>query len=67
MIYRVKVAADGSIIGYKPISSTAADEVDKVPLPDLLNQQALSRDNNQSTTEFKVLFTKQGFVEVEPW
>ncbi|ABG49787.1 conserved hypothetical protein [Trichodesmium erythraeum IMS101] len=67
LIYRVKVAADGSIIGYKPISSTAADEVDKVPLPDLLNQQALSRDNNQSTTEFKVLFTKQGFVEVEPW
>ena len=67
LIYRVKVTADGTIIGYKPINSTAADEVNKVPLPDLLNQQAVSGDQNQPTTEFRVLFTKQGLVEVEPW
>ena len=67
LIYRVKVTANGSIIGYKPINSAAADDADKVPLPDLLNQQAISGDNNQFITEFRVLFTKQGFVEIEPW
>jgi len=67
LIYRVKVTANGSIIGYKPINSAAADEADKVPLSDLLKQQAVSGGNNQLMTEFKVLFTKQGFVEIEPW
>ncbi|MDJ0518470.1 MAG: DUF4335 domain-containing protein [Trichodesmium sp. MO_231.B1] len=67
LIYRVTVAADGSIIGYKPINPAAADEVDKTSLPDLLNQQAVAGDNSQSTAEFKVLFTEKGFLEVEPW
>ncbi len=67
LIYRVTVAADGSIIGYKPINPAAADEVDKTPLPDLLNRQAVGGDNSQSTAEFKVLFTEKGFLEVEPW
>ncbi len=67
LIYRVTVAADGSIIGYKPINPAAADEVDKIPLPDLLNQQVVSGDNNQSTAEFRVLFTQQGLLEVTPW
>ncbi|MGD1700485.1 DUF4335 domain-containing protein [Dapis sp. BLCC M229] len=67
LIYRVTVAADGSIIGYKPINPAAADEVDKTPLPNLLNQQAVAGDNSQSTAEFKVLFSEQGFLEVEPW
>ncbi len=67
LIYRVTVAADGSIIGYKPINPAAADEVDKTPLPDLLNQQVVSGDNNQSTAEFRVLFTRQGLLEVKPW
>lgn len=67
LIYRVTVAADGSIIGYKPINSAAADEVDKTPLPDLLNQKTVVGDNNQSTAEFKVFFSQQGFLEVEPW
>ncbi len=67
LIYRVTVAADGSIIGYKPINPAAADEVDKTPLPNLLNRQAVAGDNSQSTAEFKVLFSEQGFLEVEPW
>ncbi|MGD1805109.1 DUF4335 domain-containing protein [Dapis sp. BLCC M126] len=67
LIYRVTVAADGSIIGYKPINPAAADEVDKTPLPDLLNRQIVAGDNSQSTAEFKVLFSEQGFLEVEPW
>ncbi|MGB3509928.1 MAG: DUF4335 domain-containing protein [Microcoleaceae cyanobacterium] len=67
LIYRVTVASDGSIIGYKPISPEAADEVDKTPLPDLLNRQAVSEDNNQSITEFKVLFQENGILKVEPW
>jgi len=67
LVYRVTVAADGSIIGYKPINPAAADEVYKTPLPDILDQQALNGDNNQSTAEFRVLFTRQGLLEVQPW
>ncbi|NET15649.1 MAG: hypothetical protein F6K08_23860 [Okeania sp. SIO1H6] len=67
LIYRVTVASDGSIIGYKPINPAAADEVDKIPLPDLLNKQALGEENNQSIVEFKVLFQENGLLEVEPW
>ncbi|NEQ41361.1 MAG: DUF4335 domain-containing protein [Okeania sp. SIO3I5] len=67
LMYRVTVAADGSIIGYKPISPAAADDVDKTPLPNLLDQEAVNGDDNQSTAEFRVLFTKQGSLEVEPW
>ncbi len=67
LIYRVTVASDGSIIGYKPIDPTAADEVNKTPLPDLLNQQAADGEIGQPTAEFKVFFTANGFLEVEPW
>ncbi len=67
IIYRVTVTSDGSIIGYKPINPEAADGVDKTPLPDLLNRQAVGEDNNQSVAEFKVLFQNNGLLEVEPW
>lgn len=67
LVYRVTVASDGSIIGYKPINPAAADEVDKTPLPDLLDKQASGEENNQSIVEFKVLFQENGLLEVEPW
>lgn len=67
LVYRVTVASDGSIIGYKPINPAAADEVDKTSLPDLLDKQASGEENNQSIVEFKVLFQENGTLEIEPW
>lgn len=67
LIYRVTVTSDGSIIGYQPINPEAADQLDKTPLPDLLNRQAVDGDNNQSIAEFKLLFRENGLLELEPW
>ncbi|MEB3339765.1 DUF4335 domain-containing protein [Okeania sp.] len=67
LVYSVTMTGDGYITGYKPINPAAADGVDKTPLPDLLNQKAVGRGNSQSTAKFKVFFSAQGFLEVEPW
>lgn len=66
LTYRVTVASDGSIIGYKPISPADANGADKTPLPDLQDEKASGEENNQSIVEFKVLFQENGTLEIEP-
>lgn len=68
LVYRVGVAENGDILGFKPIDDTALTSVRETPLLDLLYVPV---DSELPTTEpigqFQVTFTPEGEVEVEPW
>jgi hypothetical protein len=65
--YRVAVAEDGDILGYKYQDSAALEAVDNTPLPDLAFQPT---DDTapipEAVAQFLIRFTPDGEVEVEP-
>jgi Domain of unknown function (DUF4335) len=68
LVYRVGVAADGKIIGYKAVNKGANEGVGKTPLPNLLYSPAVSGSvNKEPIAQFRVVFNKQGVLEVSPW
>ncbi|MFH7027792.1 MAG: DUF4335 domain-containing protein [Heteroscytonema crispum UTEX LB 1556] len=68
MVYRVGVAADGAIVGYKTVNSEANKAVDKTPLPNLLyNPANRGPITNEPIAQFRVVFTRQGILQVSPW
>ncbi|CCH66297.1 FOG: WD40 repeat [Richelia intracellularis HH01] len=68
LIYRVGVAADGAIIGYKAINKEANKNIGITPLPQLLyiptNQKFI---NNEPIAQFRIVFRKSQVLEVSPW
>lgn len=66
--YRVGVAKDGAIVGYKAANAAALAEAKQTPLPTLLY---LPAGGSQPTTDpiaqYKVVFTAAGVVAVSPW
>jgi hypothetical protein len=66
LVYRLGVAADGSIIGYKAVNQKASDAIEKTPLPKLLYNPA-NRIENEPIAQFKVVFTQKGILEISPW
>jgi len=68
LTYRVVVAADGALVGYKSVSATANDYIERTPLPDLLkNPAANPTTTQQAIAQFKVVFTENGELQVNPW
>ncbi|ARV60898.1 hypothetical protein BZZ01_21800 [Nostocales cyanobacterium HT-58-2] len=68
LVFRVGVAADGSIIGYKAVNKGTNDAVEQTPLPSLLyNPAARGPITNEAIAQFKVVFTRKGVLEVSPW
>jgi hypothetical protein len=68
VVYRVGVAADGAIIGYKAVNKGANDVVDKTPLPTLLyNPATRATVANEALAQYRIVFRKQGVLEVSPW
>jgi Domain of unknown function (DUF4335) len=68
VIYRVGVAADGAIIGYKPVNKGANEIVDKTPLPNLLyNPATRGPITKEPIGQFRVVFTTEGVLQVSPW
>ncbi|MBD2691361.1 DUF4335 domain-containing protein [Anabaena catenula] len=67
LIYRLGVAADGSIIGYKAVNKASNNTVDKTPLPNLLYNPANRRIANEPIAQFRVVFNRKGILEVSPW
>jgi hypothetical protein len=67
LAYRLGVAADGSIIGYKAINKKASDEIEKTPLLKLLYHTANDKVSNEPIAQFKVVFTEKGELQVSPW
>ena len=66
LVYRLGVAADGSIVGYKAVNQKASDAIEKTPLPKLLYNPA-NRVANEPIAQFKVVFTQKGVLEISPW
>jgi Domain of unknown function (DUF4335) len=68
LIYRVGVAADGAIVGYKALNKEANQGVQQTPLPNLLyNPANRAPISNEPIAQFRVVFTRQGVLEVSPW
>lgn len=67
LVYRLGVAGDGSIIGYKAVNKNANDAIEKTPLPKLLYNPANGNVTNEPIAQFRVVFTRQGVLEVSPW
>lgn len=68
LIYRVGVAADGAIVGYKAVNPPASDRIQQTPLPNLLSNPAAERAATQEPlAQFKVVFTDNGVLQVSPW
>jgi hypothetical protein len=68
VVYRLGVAADGAIVGYKAINKEANQAIEKTPLPKLLyNPAKRGGINNEPIAQFRVVFTQQGVLQVSPW
>jgi Domain of unknown function (DUF4335) len=66
LVYRVGVAADGALLGYKPVNPAAAENAKAVPLLDLVARQG-DRSPSEPLAQLKVVFTPSGGIEVAPW
>ncbi|MUH01343.1 DUF4335 domain-containing protein [Scytonema sp. UIC 10036] len=68
-VFRVGVAGDGSVVGYKAVNKASNDVVANTPLPKLLYNPAGSRGpiTNEPIAQFKVVFTNRGILEISPW
>jgi hypothetical protein len=68
LVYRLGVAADGAIVGYKAVNQGANEDIELTPLPNLLyNPANRSPISNEPIAQFKVVFTNKGVLEVSPW
>ncbi|MEH1939132.1 MAG: DUF4335 domain-containing protein [Nostoc sp.] len=68
LIYRLGVAADGAIVGYKAVNKEANLGVGQTPLPNLLyNPANRAPISNEPIAQFRVVFTTKGVLEVSPW
>jgi Domain of unknown function (DUF4335) len=66
LVYRVSVAKDGAIVGYKSENSAAVDR-SEAPLSELLYKQVGTRPPAEPLADFRVVFAPGGTVAVTPW
>jgi len=66
LVYRVSVAADGAIVGYRSENSAAVDR-SETPLSELLYKPVGSRSPTEPLADFRVVFAPDGNVQVTPW
>ncbi|MEG5063237.1 DUF4335 domain-containing protein [Microcoleus sp. B3-A4] len=66
LVYRVSVAQDGAIVGYKPENS-AAVERSETPLSELLYKPVGTRPPAEPLADFRVVWAPDGTVQVTPW
>lgn len=74
LIYRVGVATNGTIVGYKFITPDVSTDlrsdppIEQATLNDLLYKLVARRiETNEPLVHFKVVFTKEGVLEVSSW
>ncbi|MEH2081137.1 MAG: DUF4335 domain-containing protein [Nostoc sp.] len=68
LVYRLGVAADGAIVGYKAVNKEANQGVGQTPLPNLLyNPANRARISNEPIAQFRIVFTTNGVLQVSPW
>lgn len=61
LVYKVTVAGDGSIVNYQPIHQAAIDYFYETPL------DGANTNSATSGTDFMVVMTPDGILEVNPW
>ncbi|HSF74959.1 MAG TPA: DUF4335 domain-containing protein [Microcoleus sp.] len=66
LVYRVSVAQDGAIVGYKPENSAAVDR-SETPLSELLYKPIGTRLPAEPLADFRVVLAPGGSVVVTPW
>jgi hypothetical protein len=68
LIYRVAVAENGDILGFKYVNDASLARVDETPMPDL-QYPSLDPDRARQApvAQYRVVFTPAGAVEVSPW
>lgn len=66
LVYRVSVAPDGAIVGYKPENSAAVDR-SETPLSELLYKPVGTRPPAEPLADFRVVLAPDGKVQVTPW
>ncbi|BAZ27324.1 hypothetical protein NIES4073_82410 [Kalymmatonema gypsitolerans NIES-4073] len=78
LVFRLGVAPDGAIVGYKAVDKGTNDAVEKTPLPSLLQNPANPASGTNEAiaqnaapqapiAQFKVVFTNTGVLQVSPW
>ncbi len=66
LVYRVSMAKDGAIVGYKSENSAAVDR-SETPFSELLYKPIGSRPPAEALAEFRVVVAPGGTVAVTPW
>lgn len=66
LVYRVRAAENGDILGFRYVNDAAVQHMDKTPLRDL-QYNSTGNDAPEASTEFRVVFTPEGAVQVSPW
>ncbi|MCG5056444.1 MAG: hypothetical protein KA714_00015 [Limnoraphis sp. WC205] len=61
--YVVKLNSNGEIISYEPKTQVAKNNVNNTPLPTLVKSDATA---TEAATEFEVVFSTSGILEVKP-
>jgi hypothetical protein len=68
LVYRLAVAENGDILGYKYVNDAALANVDETPLPDLqYNLLEPETAAQEPVAQYRVVFTPAGGVEVSLW
>ncbi|WP_293350306.1 MULTISPECIES: DUF4335 domain-containing protein [unclassified Microcoleus] len=66
LVYRVSVAKDGAIVGYKSENSAAVDR-SEAPLSELLYKPVGTRPPAEPLADFRVVIAPGGTAAVTPW
>ncbi|MGL5064475.1 MAG: DUF4335 domain-containing protein [Microcoleus sp.] len=66
-VYRVSVAKDGAIVGYKSQNSETVDRTGEELLSELLYKPVGTRPSEESLADFRVVFVPGSSVQVTPW
>jgi Domain of unknown function (DUF4335) len=68
LVYRVGVADNGDILGFKYVNPASIAHVNETPLLDLRYNPIESNTATQEPiAQFRVVFTPSGVIEVSPW
>lgn len=66
LVYRVGVAENGDILGFRYVNQSALDFVKETPLLDL-RYNPTDTPRREALAQFKVVFKPNGVLEVSPW
>jgi len=66
LVYRVRVAENGDILGFRYMNQAAVDYANKTPLLDV-QYNSTGNDSPEASAEFRVVFTPDGAIQVSPW